>query len=554
MRIWIASSLGASTWLAVASLTVALVAEAMPPSHARKVVRGTREGPVVGTSEVLPDGGRMNVWRGIPYASAPVGDLRFKAPQPPERRRGLYDATEFGDACPQSPTEVFAIQNTNPGTGVSEDCLNLSIFAPARGGQRPVMVWIHGGGLTTGAGNQSGDDPERLVQEGVVVVTINYRLGILGFLAHPALSATSITGEPGSGDYGLLDQLRALEWLKENIAAFGGDPANVTLFGQSAGAFSIRGLMAATGSESLFDKVILQSGPIVQPQEPLAVAEARGAEALAALCPAEASEQAAECLRSLSATEILQAQIGTDFDARITRRPGVLDQDIPVALAVGSFTGNAVLDGTTLDEWRLFVVAEELVTGRPPLDSLITTEEGYRNELKRRYGFVTDANIDAVAAAYPLDAFDTVDIAVAAVGTDAIFVCPNLVNVRAVARHVPTFAYEFADRAAPPLIPSGGALPLGAAHASDIQYILDPAAEVAADFSADSAALAQAMVRHWATFAKQGDPNPASGDLPEWGPFLSQGYQSLETPEPRSPANVDLNHNCSSLWLAGSGG
>ena len=516
------------------------------------------QGTVAGTTETLPGGGDMLVWRGVAYAEPPVGDLRFRAPRPPQPQEGIIEATEFSPGCMQDPLNPLAIQNSS-GLPVSEDCLYLNIYAPANGGPHPVMVWIHGGALVSGSANQSGANPDRLAAQGIVVVTINYRLDTLGYAAHPALTATSETDPQGSGNYGLMDQQRALQWVQDNIEGFGGDPGNVTIFGESAGGWSVLGLMTMEGSEGLFERAIIQSGPVIGNQATMETAESQGASRFSSSCPEQTDTEAwARCLREADAVDLLAGFGGAD----LTQRPGVLEGSVPDALAAGDFVGTQVMKGSNLDEWRLFEALLQLLplfaqygADIPPEalddheslnDQIAGNAEAYRDTLISRYGFVNETNADDVVARYPLDEFDTADIAVAAVGTDVTFVCPVLVNIEQISAHVPLYAYEFADRDAPALLPVElPDLPLGAAHASEIAYILDPADSVAANFPADSAALAEAMTTHWATFARTGDPNPPSGLFPQWDNFLTAGYHELTAPpQNNAPVNVPENHHC----------
>lgn len=516
------------------------------------------QGTVDGTTEALPGGGDMLVWKGVAYAEPPVGDLRFRAPRPPQPRDGIIETTEFSPGCMQDPLNPLAIQNSN-GLPVSEDCLYLNIYAPADEGPHPVMVWIHGGALISGSANQSGANPDRLAAQGIVVVTINYRLDTLGYAAHPALTATSDTDPAGSGNYGLMDQQRALQWVQDNIAGFGGDPGNVTVFGESAGGWSVLGLMTMEGSEGLFGRAIIQSGAITGAQAAMETAEQQGASRFASACPEEATEAAAQCLREADVENLLA---GLGGGVNMIRRPGVLERNIPEALSDGDFVGEQVLKGTNLDEWRLFEALIQLVplflehdAEIPPgelaalesLDDQIDGDESeYRSVLQSRYGFVNAGNIDDVIARYPLGNFDTADIAVAAVGTDVNFVCPALENIQQISAHVPLYAYEFSDRNAPSLLPVElPDLPLGAAHASEIAYIMGSADNVAANFPADSVALADAMATHWASFARTGNPNPPSGLFPQWDDFLTAGYHELTAPpQNNAPVDVSANHHC----------
>ena len=207
----------------------------------------------------------LNVFRGIPYARPPVGWRRWRAPEAMERWRRVRDATQFGAACFQPVARGASIYAPDEFQPMSEDCLFLNIWVPADARNAPVLVWIHGGSLVSGAGSEMAYDGTRLAQQGVIVVTINYRLGALGYLALPGLSAE--THEGVSGNYGLLDQIEALRWVQRNIGAFGGDPRNVTIAGESAGALSVMYLMATPFARGLFSKAISQSGYMVTAPE-----------------------------------------------------------------------------------------------------------------------------------------------------------------------------------------------------------------------------------------------------------------------------------------------
>src|SRR5690606_22015473 len=235
---------------------------------------------------------------GVPYAAPPLGPLRFAPPAAPEPWTEVRDASQVGSIC---------LQPTGAG---AEDCLTLNVYRPAQrdpSAALPVMVWIHGGSFVIGAG--SGYDPRRLVEEnGIVVVTLNYRLGVLGFMAHPALTAESPEGL--SGDYGLMDQQAALRWVRDNIAAFGGDPAQVTIQGQSAGGASVCAQLASPPAAGLFARAVIQSASCAS--APLALAEAQGTALASALGCGDAAS-VAECLRALPANALAAAATGALF-------------------------------------------------------------------------------------------------------------------------------------------------------------------------------------------------------------------------------------------------
>jgi para-nitrobenzyl esterase len=271
-------------------------------ARADAVVVRTLAGQVEGVSE-----NGLSVFKGIPFAQAPVGPLRWKAPQVPAAWQGVRKANTFGPACPQPPRRTT--RNDGLGAGVSqqsEDCLTLNVWSPAGSARAPVMVWIHGGAHRFGASSLPFYNGEALARQGVVVVSINYRLGLLGYFAHPALTKETGAGEC-SGNFGLLDQIAALTWVRDNIAAFGGDAGNVTVFGESAGGASILYLLASPRAKGLFQKAIVQSGGGWQPVIARAQKEAEGIKAADAMGLAGATATMSE-LRAVS-TEALNKAI-----------------------------------------------------------------------------------------------------------------------------------------------------------------------------------------------------------------------------------------------------
>ena len=519
----------ARTWLAVAGVTLGFLAAAAP-SVSASPMRGHAGGnsPVVGTSNGAVRGlanGAVDEFLGIPYAAPPVGALRWRAPQPAARWSGVRDATQFGPHCPQSASP-FGQAST------SENCLFLNVFTPSRRQARrhnPVMVWIHGGALVTG----ESDDylPTNLVQDGVTVVTINYRLGALGFLAHPALADAN--GQ--SGDYGLMDQQAALRWVKRNIASFGGDPRNVTIFGESAGGLSTLSQVASPQARGLFEKAIVESGSYNLTQASLSSAESAG-EAFAA--QAGCASQTAACLRGLPVSTILANEDAGGYTPNINTE--VLPESLGTAFATGNFNRVPIINGTNHDEWRLFVALSAL-EGNP------VTAANYQSMISSTLG-VPSAAAAVVAAEYPLSAFSSPSVALGAVGTDAIFACPALTIDQSVSRFVPTFAYEFNDENAPQnFLPPLG-FPYGAAHASEIQYLMDlPAVLFPGTLTAAQQQLAATMQGYWTNFAKRGFPS--SFGSPFWQPFQdsTQRMQSLIPPAPQTETNFASVHKCA-FW------
>src|SRR6516164_9077464 len=501
----------AHTRLAAAGVTLGAVVAAAPAVSASTLGgQAAGRGPVVGTANGPVRGlanGAVNEFLGIPYATPPVGALRWQPPQPAASWYGVRDATQFAPHCPQLATP-FGQAST------SEDCLFLNVFTPRHqhaGSHFPVMVWIHGGALVTGESNDY--DPAALAEDGVTVVTINYRLGALGFLAHPALADAN--GQ--SGDYGLMDQQAALRWVQRNIARFGGDPRNVTIFGESAGGLSTLSQIASPQARGLFERAIVESGSYNLTQASLSDAETAG-EAFAA--KAGCASQTAACLRSLPVSTILAHQFASGYTPNVNSE--VLPETLRTAFATGDFNRVPIVNGTNRDEWRLFVALSELL-GNP------VTAANYQGMISSTLG-VPAVVAAIIAAKYPLSAFPSPSIALGAVGTDAIFACPALAIDQSVARFVPTFAYEFNDENAPELFLPPVSFPYGAAHASEIQYLMGlPTAAFPGMLSAPQRQLAAIMKGYWTNFAKRGFPSSFGTRF--WPPFrLTQNMQSLVPP------------------------
>jgi len=536
---------------ALAALALAAAGATAATAGTRAVASGSGAGPVVPTGDGPVRGvtaGSIDEFLGIPYAAPPTGNLRWRPPQPPAEWQGVRDTTQFGPSCPQPPQG----NATFPPGPISEDCLYLNVYSPAQTGNdmgntdqngRPVLVWIHGGGLVEDASRNY--DPAKLAADGVVAVTINYRLGALGFLAHPALA--SRPGGP-SGNYGLMDQQAALRWVQDNIRHFGGDPGNVTIAGESAGGLSVLAHMVSAGSRGLFAKAIIESGSFALNQQPLATAEAAGqAFAAQAGCP----DQTAACLRHLPVSALVSPHF--------IEIPGVVDgkvltEPIGTALAAGRFARVPVLNGTNHEEEALFVALGLTVsqgTDVPiPGGRGSVTPATYQNDIAVALG-VTAARAAQIAAEYPpgndgpsaTAAFTTL------VG-DASFACPALQIDQQTAQRAPTYAYEFNDDNAPQLFTPPGFLPPVATHGSELPYLFDlPNAPHPPQFSADQQALAASMRAAWAPFAATG--NPATAAVP-W-PAISANSTpmlSLVPPQPQLETDFATRHHCA-FWAAG---
>ena len=464
----------------------------------------TIDGGVV-RGEAGPGGSGAYVFRGLPYAAPPVGDLRWRPPQPAAGWPGVLDATRFAPSCPQPPNPAL----TGP---ASEDCLYLNVYTPTLSdGALPVLVWIHGGRFTLGAGRDY--DGTKLAADGIVVVTINCRLGVLGFLAHPALA--SRPGGP-SGNYGLMDQQAALRWVQDNIRRFGGDPGNVTIAGQSSGGTSVLVHLVSRGSRGLFHRAIVQSGSFALTQQSLATAEADG-EAFAA--KAGAPDQTAEGLRRLPVADLVN-----NFPSAAI--PGVVDGEVleeplGTALAAGRFARVPILNGTSHEEQRAFVTSAEAVSGGGgyvPVPEPVTAES-YLRVITSVLNISAERAV-AIAAEYPLSAYPSPTVAFSALLSDATFACPALQMNRWTAAWVPTFAYEFNDDNAP------------------LQEPLSPGQQ----------ALASTMRAAWASFATSG--NPSSAAVP-WPAFSADSAQMLSLVPPRPQVETDFaaRHHCE-FWAA----
>jgi para-nitrobenzyl esterase len=541
---WRRAPLAAACCAALTALTLATAATAgAATAHA-----GSGGAPIVRTGDGAVQGrtvGTVNEFLGIPYAAPPTGHLRWRPPQPPARWQGVRDATQFAPSCPQPPSP-FA-----PHGAFSEDCLYLNVYTPGLhsgdGDGRPVLVWIHGGGLTEeGSSNYDG---AKLAADGAVVVTINYRLGALGFLAHPALA--SRPGGP-AGNYGLMDQQAALRWVRDNITRFGGNPDNMAIAGQSAGGLSVVAQLVSTAARGLFQRAIIESGAFALNQQPLADAEATG-EAFAARagCP----DQTAACLRHLPVSDLLNTR------PPFVGIPGVVDgkvltEPIGAALAAGRFAHVPVLNGTNHDEERLFVDGLMLtVSGGTfvPIPHEPVTPDNYQANIAAVLGVSTD-RAAAIAAeyppsAYPPSAFSTsADAAVSALVGDANFACPALQVDRQASARVPTFAYEFNDDNEPqPYTPPG--FITVATHESELPYLFDlPNAPFHPAPSPDQQTLAASMRAAWVNFAATGNPATAALPWPAFGD--SQQMLSLVPPQPQAETDFATRHHCA-FWAAG---
>jgi para-nitrobenzyl esterase len=480
-------------------------------------------------------GTSVRTFLGIPFAAPPVGDLRWRPPQPAASWSGIRQATSFGSACAQAPG-VFAA-NAQQGS-TSEDCLYLNVYTPSsERHDLPVMVWIHGGGLVAGSASQY--DASVLAAKGrTVIVTINYRLGPFGFLALPGLSAEE--RDPSSGNYGIQDQQAALRWVRRNIAHFGGSPRNVTIFGESAGGLSVCANLASPTAEDLFQRAITESGPCAGTLPTGASAQTAGAAVAGGLGCAEAAGQVS-CMRAVPVSRLLSA-VGA-FRPNVDG--SVLAQQIPAAIASGQFNRVPVIEGTNHDEYRLFVALAFDLAGFPPGHPILAGQ--YAGLAQATFGGLAPK----VLAEYPLSSFASPSIAWSTVLTDSAFVCPARTADALLSAQVPTFAYEFNDPNAPEYIVTDPFMPLGAFHAAELAYTFQPA-NTAGFFTPGQLALSDQMIRYWTRFADEGDPN--SFATPPWPRYESarDQFQSLAPDGTTTITTFAADHRCA-FWSSLAG-
>jgi para-nitrobenzyl esterase len=472
-------------------------------------------------------------FKGIPYAAPPVGAMRWTAPQPATAWNTPRQATAFGPHCAQAASS-FGVASS------SEDCLYLNVYTPKSAGPFPVMVWIHGGALLTGESDDY--DTDALVAQGVAVVTINYRLGPLGFLSHPALTAE---GGGASGNYGLMDQQAALQWVKTNIAAFGGDPNNVTIFGESAGGLSTHSQIVSPLAAGLFQKAIVESGSYSLSPPTLAVAEGWGQNfATAAGCTA----QTTACLRALPVATILAnaAALQVQGSTLPTVDGKVLTKTFVDAFTSGNFNKVPMIEGTNQHEYSLLsAVTIDIALGHP------IGASDYPTQIDALFGPALGA---AVQATYPLNAAQTPAQTFDDVLTDSVFSCNARKAAKLIAAQgVTLYAYEFADANAPmvfvvPPRPEG----YGAYHASELQYVFPGNQTIyfGAPFTAAQTDLSARMVGFWTSFAKTANPN-ASGAL--WPAYSAANdtYLTLAPGAIATTTQISTEHNCSTFWTPG---
>ncbi len=464
----------------------AALPDTAPATAPVKVAGGTIRGAV------LPSG--VHAFRGIPYAAPPVGSLRWKAPQPARSWTGVRGATKFGPRCMQLPIFGDMVFRSD---GMSEDCLYLNVWAPSAGRRLPVLLYIYGGGFVGGDGSELRYDGESLARRGIVVVTVNYRLGVFGFLAHPELTRES--PHHASGDYGLLDQAAALSWVRRNIAAFGGDPRRITIGGESAGSISVCALMASPLTRGLIAGAIGESGGMIYPTfapVPLDSAQRRG-EAFGASVGASSLE----ALRALPAESLLKASSRGRLQAVVDG--WFLPQSPAEIFAAGRAARVPLLVGWNSQEgfWRGLLGARE------------PTPQNWAAAVDSLYGADAAEALRLLPGATPEQVMESGTFLAGA--RWIAYSTWKWAELQGRTGRRPVYRYFFAHPRPATRSPATAAPPPGAVHSAEIEYALGNLAtnEVYAWTAADDSVSA-AMEEYFADFVKTGDPNGAG--LPRW--------------------------------------
>lgn len=440
--------------------------------------------------------GNLTTYKGIPFAATPTGDLRWRAPRPVSRWEGIRNADKFAPGCMQS-------MGGPPPGGMSEDCLSLNVWTPAKSSKDriPVLVWIYGGGFNGGATSIPVHSGEKLAKRGVVLVSISYRVGIFGFYAHPELSAES--PKHVSGNYGLLDMVAALQWIQRNIAAFGGDPKRVTIFGESAGGIAVSMLCASPVARGLFHGAISQSGGSFGPPSStpapgenmrvLADAEVSGTEFMKSAGAASLRD-----LRSLSAERLLEAgrrQRGMPWPII---DGWVIPDDQYKLYEAGRFNDTPILVGYNSDEGASF--------------SRARTPAEYFTSVRERYGPFADRLIEA----YPAAA-DAVPKTARDLARDSAFGWHTWVWARLQSKIGKGKAYYYYFDQHPEYPAGSPHAGQGAPHGADVAYVFEHLDEIRRPVTPEDQQISDAMAAYWTNFAKRG--NPSGKGVPPWPPF-----------------------------------
>jgi para-nitrobenzyl esterase len=492
-------------------LALALIVAAPLAAYASNpLVVKTDKGKVRGTYTADH---QVRTFEGIPYAAPPVGDLRWQPPQPSAKWKGVRDTTDFGPRCMQA--HIYSDMHFRD-PGPSEDCLNLNVWAPAdaKKGSLPVMLWIFGGGYTAGGTSEPRQDGQYLAHRNVVVVSMNYRLGIFGFFAHPELTAES--PHHASGNYGLMDQNAALEWVQKNIKQFGGNPHNITIFGESAGSFSVSTFMASPLSRDRFQKAIGESGgafysgglsyrslEATERQDMKFAQAAFGTSSLASL-------------RKIPADKLLSETMAENQTAHVHFSPDVdgwfLPQPVPVIYAAGKQAHVPLLAGWNADEMRSAVLF-----AKPPV-----TDESFKKrahsmfgpdaaEFLQLYPASTDAEAVRSAGDFASDSF-------------IVFSTWSWINAQVKTGDAPVYHYRLD---LDPPVDKYHPTKMGVFHSDDIEYVFGALdSRIGAIWHPEDRKLSNEIGEYWTNFARTGNPN--GDNLPNWPQYdAADNWQTM---------------------------
>ena len=466
----------------------------------------TQAGLVEGVADA---DGALHAYRGIPFAAPPVGDLRWREPRPVAPWQGVRKAAEFAPRCMQGPVFDDMVFRDQP----SEDCLYLNVWTPAKSAAErlPVMVWLHGGGFQAGSASEPRQDGARLARKGVVVIGINYRMGVFGFFSHPALAAES--GHDASGNYGLLDQIAALRWVRDNVAAFGGSPDNVTIFGESAGSFAVSALMASPLARGLFQRAIGESGAYLG-KNVLEPASRATSEQAGTAFAATLGETTIAGLRARKADQLLEAALKVQPWFSPVVDGYVLPKNPDAIYAAGEQARVPLLAGWNADEIRAGIV---LGKDRP-------TAKSFGEQTRKRFGPAAEALLKVYPAGTDAEAVESA----AALGGDLFLVYATWKWTQLHLKTSGSAVYRYQFDRKIPLAPGtkvndvpATAADVGARHAGEIEYVfgaLDSSPTV--PWQPADRALSDQVMTYWTNFARTGDPNGTG--LPAW-PRYSAG-------------------------------
>ncbi|MDF0544296.1 carboxylesterase family protein [Sphingobium sp. H39-3-25] len=532
------------------ALGVAAVAGPVGASAAQERVATTQDGAVRGAVK-----GDVVEYLGIPYAAPPVGDLRWRPPVKPAPWKGVRPATAFGPVCAQvSLLGVFA----GPASS-NEDCLYLNVIAPkaasAKGKKLPVLFWIHGGGFIDGAASDY--DASKLATRGnVIVVSVNYRLSLLGFFAHPALNREGHL----FANYGLLDQQFALRWVKENIASFGGDPGNVTVAGQSAGGASAAFAVISPLSRGLAHRAIIQSSASFLTAIPMEVAEQKGiAFAKAAGCESATDAATAACLRKLPADTLIKLSGPPEGFGPFVIAPAADGQILPSggasAIKSGKFDPMPIMIGSTRDEGNFFAAIPVYYSGKAI--GQVDVENYVKAVFQGNAGpgntppAYPQGTVDRILTLYAAADYKSPQLRMNAIQSDAM-ICRIQYGTRLLGEKVPVYAYEFRDRTAPSIFPELPDFAPMAYHTADLQYLF-PGFHggdkgVSHALNAGQQKLSDALVDAWTNFARTGNPNGSGKNY--WPRYSSDpavpAYLAQDIPQLSKMTGKELaaDHKC----------